>query len=207
MNCLKNNNNKKRRFLLLFNRLCLDFLFFIDCYSMVHHLPMINLTKLTATRRHVYPKRTNFSKTLGIVSRAPARTLRLLPRHQQTMLTWAQEHADDLTAMEYNHYLSDESTFIHNHNDRGRRFTGNNLNASIFSVSVMSEQVTIMVLWSVCSGTVSHSFDRKIVTITYLGSEWRSLDIRKNSFLKKYVFLELLPFSWFSLRFTSNFEE
>ena len=56
--------NKKWRFLLLFNRLCLDFLFFIDRYSMVHHLPMINLTKLTATRRHVYPKRTNFSKTL-----------------------------------------------------------------------------------------------------------------------------------------------
>ena len=59
MNWLK---NKKWRFLLLFNRPCLVFLFFIDRYSSVYHLPMINLTKVTATRRHVYPKMTTFQK-------------------------------------------------------------------------------------------------------------------------------------------------
>ena len=38
----------------------LVFLFFIDRYSSVYHLPMINLTKLTVTRRRVYPKMTTF---------------------------------------------------------------------------------------------------------------------------------------------------
>ena len=41
---------------------------------------------------------------------------------------------------------------------------------------------------SVCSGTARHSFDHKIVTTTYLESEWPSLDIPKTRFLKNCFF-------------------
>ena len=52
----------------------------------------------------------------------------------------------DLTTMEYSHYFQMNQDLSLNITMEGRRFTENNLDAPILGVSVMSEQVTIVVL-------------------------------------------------------------
>ena len=141
MNWLK---NKKWRFLLLFNRPCLGFLFFIDLYSSGYHLPMINLTKLTATRRHVYLKMTTFQKRSELFhGRQPEHCVcSAAPTSKADVSVGTQM---DLKAMEYSHFIQMNQDLSLNITMGGQRFTGNNLNTSIFSVSVMSEQVTTVV--------------------------------------------------------------
>ena len=130
---------QKMAFLLLFNRPCLGFLFFIDLYSSGYHLPMINLTKLTATRRHVYLKMTTFQKRSELFhGRQPEHCVcSAAPTSKSDVSAGTQM---DLTAMEYSHFIQMNQDLSFNIAMGRRGFTGNNLNASIFSVSVMSEQ-------------------------------------------------------------------
>ena len=82
----------------------LVFLFFIDRYSSVYHLPMINLTKLTAVRRHVYPKMTTFQKRSQLFhGRQPEHCVcSAAPTSKADVSAGTQM---DLTAMEYSHFI------------------------------------------------------------------------------------------------------